>query len=456
MVELGGKGKNNSAESVDRHIRKALGGSEAWVLLGGPPCQAYSSVGRRKMIGAMIRKNLNGANSKEVSPKRLENAREMAEKEFSRDARHTLYREYLRIIAKHAPPIFIMENVRGILSSKRGGERIFPKILKDMEHPYGIAHEYWPNKRFKRYRYRIVSFVTGKVPDEGAESEFLIRSENYGIPQARYRVILLGIREDISARVDGELPCLADNSHPLKFTTMRDVLGYFPRLRSGVSRGQNTEDRWINELKKVATCDWLKAVDSDISAEIHSALKKIFECPPPTTIDCYAPYLKRPDLKRWYYDRRLKKLPNSDSTRTHMASDLHRYLFISAFGAVKKTSPRLVDFPEGLLPDHNSVDREDLKNADFADRFRVQNWDRPSTTVTCHISKDGHYFIHPDPSQCRSFTVREAARLQTFPDNYSFCGKQTHQYTQVGNAVPPLLARQLAAIAHRIFREIVQ
>ena len=134
-----------------------------------------------------------------------------------------------------------------------------------------------------------------------------------------------------------------------------------------------------------------------------------------------------------------------------MEDDLLRYFFASCFAKIKKRSPKLEDFPVALLPAHKNV-KAGIENKKFADRFRVQLWNDPCKTVTSHISKDGHYYIHPDATQCRSFTVREAARIQTFPDNYYFCGPRTSQFIQVGNAVPPLLANQIARIVSAVFK----
>ena len=135
-----------------------------------------------------------------------------------------------------------------------------------------------------------------------------------------------------------------------------------------------------------------------------------------------------------------------------MSSDLQRYLFCACFANVnwRRTipSPSKKDFPEELAPNHKS-----WETGKFADRFRVQFKHKPSSTITSHINRDGHYFIHYDPTQCRSLSVREAARLQTFPDNYFFEGNQTQQFVQVGNAVPPYLARKIALIVFNIIDE---
>lgn len=158
------------------------------------------------------------------------------------------------------------------------------------------------------------------------------------------------------------------------------------------------------------------------------------------------------DLHTWYLDSRLGGVLQHEA-RGHMRSDLHRYLFATCFTALQKYTPSLRDFPPGLLPNHVSAN-VDAEAVPFVDRFRVQLGNAPSSTVVAHIKKDGHYYIHPGPAQCRSLTVREAARLQTFPDNYFFEGTRTEQYGQIGNAVPPLLAKQIAKVIHQFMSSV--
>ena len=131
-----------------------------------------------------------------------------------------------------------------------------------------------------------------------------------------------------------------------------------------------------------------------------------------------------------------------------MDTDLMRYAFAATYAQLFGRSPTgSTGFPKKLHPAH-----QNWETGKFIDRFKVQVRHLPSSTVTSHLSKDGHYFIHPDASQLRSLSVREAARLQTFPDNYFFEGSMMAQFRQVGNAVPPWMAVQIAGTVHSILR----
>lgn len=417
---------------IDKKIAAAVKGSKNWLLIGGPPCQAYSLIGRSCKVG-ILRSNYCEEHSQTVR------------EQFEGDPKHILYQQYLRIIAMHGPSVFVMENVKGILSSKLNGEKIFPKILKDLRDPSAAAALYgWGN--VKKSKYRIVSFVTGKEPEAGDETDFLIEAEKFGVPQARHRVILLGIREDVFKAIDGEVKPLVAVEEK---TPLASVIKKLPKLRSGFSDREDTAEQWKKYFQGMAKEPWLKEVDPDVCEKLKKALHKLsqhtlpreYNKPKQCPVDV---------LGGWYSDLRIKGLSNH-ATRTHMHEDLARYLFVAAYGLAKKRAPHLKDFPDDLLPEHQNVDKTD-PDQKFSDRFKVQVWDRPSSTITCHISKDGHYFIHPDPAQCRSLTVREAARVQTFPDNYFFEGGRTQQYHQVGNAVPPYLAKQLAEVVWDIFK----
>lgn len=417
-----------SPKEVDRRIQKVLKGRKDWVLIGGPPCQAYSLVGRSR--------------------------RQWKDNLDNQDPRVHLYKEYLRIIAKHDPSVFVMENVKELLSAKVDGVKIFDLIKRDLQDPSIVFPE-------SKHKYRVFSLTTEPIdfekgnPIYEADTDFLIKSEKYGVPQKRHRVILLGIREDIK-----------DNPETLKIfgesVTLSDVIGDLPIIRSGINRSFKSS-KLVNGKKKRfykkeidSDQNWIELINS-FRKEIISwngfakdySSKKV-EAPEngigAEFVECNTPSKSNP-LYNWYRDPDLEGIANHES-RTHLVQDLKRYMFSSMFTNTYKRFPRLHEYEKHsveLLPDHKNV-----KSGKFTDRFRVQLPDRPATTVTSHISKDGHYFIHYDADQCRSLTVREAARIQTFPDNYLFCGSRTTQYHQVGNAVPPYLAFQIAKVVKGI------
>lgn len=413
------------AAKIDERISQALNGADKWVLIGGPPCQVYSVAGRSRVIP--------------VDPEKYE-----------KDRRHFLYKAYLRIIAAHRPSVFVMENVRGILTAEVGGKPIIDRLLNDLRHPIPAAKGEDDNANggleYKIYPLANYSgdFDLFNEDSHTDPARFIIQSERHRIPQARHRFILLGVRSDIHAR-----PNLLRTYS--KTISMWKAIQDLPRLRSKLSAGNDSGDFWADAIRELigmkALCNG--SIDDSVFAAVSSKLDRLSTSL--STGNGFTQWDKQPIFQKdWFYDPRLGGVCNH-VTRSHMKSDLWRYFFAGCYAAVHKRSPKLPDFPVPLLPKHENVTGVDKKDMIFKDRFRVQVRSRPATTVTCHIGKDGHYFIHPDPLQCRSLTVREAARLQTFPDNYLFAGPVTSQYQQVGNAVPPLLARQLAGLVYRLF-----
>jgi DNA (cytosine-5)-methyltransferase 1 len=429
---------------LHERVDEALGDTRNWVLLGGPPCQAYSLMGRARMTGI-------GAAAREVG-NGVEDLREAKLKNFAADHRHRLYREYLRIVAAHEPAIFVMENVKGILSSKLADENsvpvgfVFDQIRRDLSNPAAAlgndGHSSETLRRSGGHTYRLYSLVVGQTRsgDDLKNREFLIRAEDFGVPQKRHRVILLGVRDDVQAK-----PAMLEGRAS---TSVKDVLALLPRLRSGISKEKADWQQWQSVVRQEA----LRAAQS-IPASVREIIEaETFNGAPLDTGSHFAPVESsspNSELARWYYDSRLGGFIQHES-RSHMRSDLGRYMFAAATAKARGHSPKLEEWPPELLPDHKNVTYDAARGrtvaSGFSDRFKVQVWGEPSSTITSHISKDGHYFIHPDARQCRSLTVREAARLQTFPDNYFFCGNRTQQYHQVGNAVPPFLAYQIAGV----------
>lgn len=410
-------GPESHAE-VKKIIHDRVRDSRRWALVGGPPCQAYSLVGRSRMMGR---------------------------KDFAEDERHTLYLEYLRIIVDHRPPVFVMENVKGLLSATIDGKSAITRIVRDLSHP-GTAILGAPDDlSYKLYSLTEQDMAVGDVDPR----LFVVRAEEYGIPQARHRMFIVGIRSDLNVRPGS----LKKMSAP----TVQETIGSLPAIRSALSKTKDSPAAWLSELRAISSMDVRRQLNGAAYAgDVAKALdfRNLIEVSSPRAISSSRYSMRKPmhDVLRSLYDGRLSVL-TAHEARSHMAADLRRYLYAATFAEKAGRSPKLADFPVNLLPDHKNVE-EGRTGKMFSDRFRVQLAGNVSTTITSHISKDGHYFIHYDPAQCRSLTVREAARLQTFPDNYFFAGPRTEQYHQVGNAVPPQLARQIADIVAEVLNAV--
>ena len=255
-----------------------------------------------------------------------------------RDHRHFLYKEYLRILQKYRPAIFVMENVKGILSSTVNDELIFHSILRDLTDPdvaMGISSS--------AIGYRIYSltedieFGKGDSLKSINPQDFVIRAEEHGIPQARHRVILLGVREDIFPKQRMTL------EKPDHFATVEDVLKSLPALRSRVSKQQDSIDSWQAIVRGNASYLLNNSPDALLRREILAAKEKV-------SLHTQTGGLRFPDknntlhnistkLGTWFSVNRPSVWLNHE-TRSHMESDLRRYLFASAFTKVHGYSPK--------------------------------------------------------------------------------------------------------------------
>lgn len=305
------------------------------IIIGGPPCQAFSSVGRAQSPDGM-----------------------------SSDPRNYLFENYLQVLNHYKPKMFIFENVKGLLTAKPKGKKIFDIIVREMSKTYNIVTD---------------------------SKKLLLNAADYGVPQIRERVIIIGVRKDITCfsieDVYQSIPkSNSDTDENLPdYVTVGEAISDLPELNPG--EGDNVQEIAVKEPSN----DYLKKISND-SGIIYNHV-----------------------------------------ARKHNDKDRERYRILSEhknwqLKDLQKVRPDLVH--------HNPKH--------FGNRYTVQESDKPGKTVVAHLYKDGNLFIHPDSKQARTFTVREAARIQSFPDDFVFEGSRTDQFKQVGNAVPPLMAEVFA------------
>lgn len=328
-----------TADDILEKIDNAVNGRTIDVIIGGPPCQAYSTAGR------------------------VRDGKKMAS-----DPRNYLFESYVKILEYYSPKFFVFENVTGLLSAQVKNAPIFPKVLKALGNKYKVI---------------------------GNPEVLVLNTADYGVPQLRKRVIIIGVRKDIDKSAE-ELyesiikthwnPETLSNEEKGKkrFVDVRQAIGDLPSIEPG-------QDASTEEYDYPCNNEFLKKIGK---SGIHPLMDHIAR--------------KHNDLDR----KRFQVM-------------IHNHW---SFGQLRREMPQYEH-------EHARV---------FDNSYVVQWWDLPSKTILAHIHKDGFQFIHPDEEQRRTFTVREAARIQSFPDDFEFKGSRGEKYKQIGNAVPPLFAEALA------------
>ncbi|MGB9938409.1 DNA cytosine methyltransferase [Methanosarcina sp.] len=306
------------------------------VIIGGPPCQAYSVAGRGR------------------KPKQMKD-----------DPRNYLYRRYTSFLETFKPEVFVFENVLGLRSAIDG---------------------------------TVYSNLNEEVAKLGYKTEaHILNAKNFSVLQDRRRIIFIGWK----------------NEHNLSY----------PEFPENLSRKFS-----VSTLFK--DLPFLQAGEGTEQATKYSK-----------SFSRSSKYL------RMFKIREKNDVLIQHKARIHNKTDLEIYRQVINKWNCEK---RRLKYSE-LDPDFQTH----RNKSSFLDRFKVVDGKSYSHAILAHIAKDGHHFIHPDINQLRSLTVREAARIQSFPDNYKFEGHRTSQYAQVGNAVPPLMARGIAIEIEKMLKEIL-
>lgn len=343
------------------------------IIIGGPPCQSFSLIGPRSGYGK------NGNYSKYKIMDRL-------------------YEQYLAIVKELNPAFIIFENVRGIISKKdTKGRKYIDIILSD----------------FKNLGYSFAS------ENEEVKTEYLIlNSVDYGVPQLRERVFLVG--NNLGIKNPYPLPTHKKNN----YVTLLEAIGDLPKLKAKItSTGiRNRKDRESIQRRNK------KIYSGSDSVGYHK--------------DLFDAHYKKLDKEGKAFLDFVK--PNGKNVLMHHVARGQKRDDILLFRGMKQgaTARDIFESKKKNIRGLKKLIKYDMTS--FTDKYKKQSWNRPCSTVFAHLQKDGNRFIHPDSLQARTITPREAARIQSFPDWYEFKGPFSRKFRQIGNAVPPFLSYVIA------------
>jgi DNA (cytosine-5)-methyltransferase 1 len=318
-------GKTNHSLIIKNGIKGLIGKKKVDLIIGGPPCQAYSLVGRAQDKNSM-----------------------------QNDYRNFLFESFVKVVEEFTPKIFVFENVPGLLSACPGGIKITNRIFSAFEN---IGYEIRKPELFKNSLYS---------------------SSDFGVPQNRNRIIIIGIKHNSKIILEEIYSNIDKLKSKEKTKTVKDAIKKLPKYIP-----KNTKD--------------LESKKNESHKLVGNRIIKFHDC------------------------------------RFHNKRDIEIFKTWINYNYNNRSSDEKILF-------YNKIFKKKSKIV----KYRNLEWDKASPTIVAHLHKDGLMFIHPDPLQARSITVKEAAILQSFPDDFEFLGKSGYNYKMIGNAVPPEMAKNIA------------